>query len=63
MRPLSSEEARTFLKVASEVGDRFEPLYVLAITTGLRRGELLGAPLGCHGFGARCVTSGTRTGA
>ena len=42
MRPLSESEARTFLDVASEAGDRFEPLYVLAITTGLRRGELLG---------------------
>ena len=42
MRPLSESEARTFLDAASEAGDRFEPLYVLAITTGLRRGELLG---------------------
>jgi integrase len=40
MRPLSEAEARTFLDAAR--GDRFEPLYVLAITTGLRRGELLG---------------------
>lgn len=40
MRPLSEAEARAFLGVAR--GDRFEPLYVLAITTGLRRGELLG---------------------
>jgi integrase len=42
MRPLSEAEARTFLDAARETGDRFEPLYVLAITTGLRRGELLG---------------------
>lgn len=42
MRPLSEAEARTFLDTAREAGDRFEPLYVLAITTGLRRGELLG---------------------
>src|SRR5215212_7447737 len=40
MRPLSETEARTFLGTAR--GDRFESLYVLAITTGLRRGELLG---------------------
>ena len=40
MRPLSEAEARAFLEAAR--GDRFEPLYVLAITTGLRRGELLG---------------------
>jgi integrase len=42
MRPLSEGEARTFLYAARASGDRFEPLYVLAITTGLRRGELLG---------------------
>ncbi len=37
---LTLEQATTFLKVVSE--DRFEALFVLAITTGLRRGELLG---------------------
>jgi integrase len=42
MRPLSETEVRTFLDLARESGDRFEALYVLAITTGLRRGELLG---------------------
>jgi integrase len=42
MRPLSEAEARAFLAAARESGDRFEALYVLAITTGLRRGELLG---------------------
>ena len=42
MRPLSEAEARAFLATARESGDRFEALYVLAITTGLRRGELLG---------------------
>jgi integrase len=42
MRPLSEVEARAFLETASESRDRFEALYVLAVTTGLRRGELLG---------------------
>ena len=42
MRPLSEAEARAFLDAARESGDRFEPLYMLAITTGLRRGEILG---------------------
>jgi integrase len=37
---LTLEQATAFLKVVSE--DRFEALYVLAISTGLRRGELLG---------------------
>jgi integrase len=40
MRPLSPEEARKFLEAAR--GDRLEALYILAITTGMRRGELLG---------------------
>jgi integrase len=37
---LSPEEARAFLDAAR--GDRLEALYVVAITVGLRRGELLG---------------------
>ena len=40
MHPLSPNEARAFLEAAR--GERFEALYVLGITTGLRRGELLG---------------------
>jgi integrase len=40
MRPLSSEEARRLLDAAK--GDKLEALYVLAVTTGMRRGELLG---------------------
>jgi integrase len=38
--PLSPEEARTFLDAAS--GDDLEALYVLAVSTGMRQGELLG---------------------
>jgi integrase len=40
MHPLSADETSALLKAAR--GERFEALYVLAITTGLRRGELLG---------------------
>jgi integrase len=40
IRPLSPEQARTLLKEAH--GDRLEALYVLAVTTGMRQGELLG---------------------
>ena len=40
IKPLSSEQVQTFLK--SSEGDRLEAIYVLAITTGLRQGELLG---------------------
>ncbi len=40
MRPLSPIQTRKLLEVAK--GDRFEALYVLAITTGMRQGELLG---------------------
>jgi integrase len=36
----TAEQARSFLKAAH--GDRLEALYVLAITTGMRQGELLG---------------------
>jgi len=40
MRTLSPEEARRFLSLAR--ADRLDALFVLAITTGLRQGELLG---------------------
>jgi integrase len=40
MHPLTSEQARVLMEAAK--GDRHEALYVLAVTTGLRRGELLG---------------------
>lgn len=40
MRPLTPEQARRLL--ISVRGDRFEALYVLAVTSGLREGELLG---------------------
>ena len=40
MQALSPDEARRFLAAAA--GDRFEALYTLAITTGMRQGELLG---------------------
>ena len=40
MHPLSAEEARRLLETAR--GDRLEALYVLAVHTGMRRGELLG---------------------
>ena len=40
MHPLSALEARQLLETAR--GDRLEALYVLAVYTGMRRGELLG---------------------
>jgi integrase len=40
MHPLSASEARRLLEVTR--GDRLEALYVLALHTGMRRGELLG---------------------
>src|ERR687897_2789547 len=39
MHPLSAQEARQLLEAAR--GDRLEVLYVLAVHTGMRRGELL----------------------
>ncbi len=41
IEPLSAGETKKLLTTASEAGDRFEALYVLAVTTGLRQGELL----------------------
>jgi integrase len=38
--PLSPEQAKTLLRAAQ--GDRLEALFVLAVTTGMREGELLG---------------------
>ncbi len=40
MRTLSPEETRYLLEAIRE--DRLEALYVLAVTTGMRQGELLG---------------------
>ena len=40
IRPFSAEEARRFLAVAE--GNRFEALYVLGVTSGMRLGELGG---------------------
>jgi integrase len=40
IKPLTSKQAKMFLKAVR--GDRLEALYVLAITAGLRQGELLG---------------------
>lgn len=40
VRPLTIEQAKQF--VATARGDRFEAFFVLAVSTGLRRGEMLG---------------------
>ena len=40
MTPLSPTQSRTLLEAAK--GNRLETLYVLAVTTGMRQGELLG---------------------
>jgi integrase len=42
MHPLTPEQAKLLLEIAHEATDRLEALYVLAIHTGLRQGELLG---------------------
>src|SRR5215208_2035400 len=42
MHPLTPEQAKLLLQTAHEIGDRLEALYVLAIHTGLRQGEILG---------------------
>lgn len=40
LRTLSAQEVHQLLKLVS--GHRFEPVYVLAVTTGMRQGEILG---------------------
>jgi integrase len=40
MLTLSAEQAQHFLEIAAV--DRFSALYILALTTGMREGELLG---------------------
>src|SRR5215217_289451 len=40
MQPLSPTQARTLLAAAE--GNRLDALFVLAVTTGMRQGELLG---------------------
>ncbi len=40
IQPLSRDQVRTFLETVS--GDRLEALYVVAISAGLRQGEILG---------------------
>ena len=44
--PLSAEQANKLLDVTRDERDRFEAIYVLALTTGLRIGELLGLKWG-----------------
>ena len=44
IEPLDAEQARAFLEAAR--GDRYEALYVLCLTAGLRQGEALGLKWG-----------------
>jgi integrase len=41
MRPLPARQTRQLLRAAREAGDRLEALWVLAVHTGMRPGELL----------------------
>ncbi len=42
IRPLSPDQARKLVVTAREIGDRYAALYVVALHTGLREGEMLG---------------------
>ena len=53
-RVLTQEQVRVLFDAAS--GDRLEALYVLAVATGLRQGELLGLQWGDIDFGRRSLT-------
>ena len=41
MTPLSPAQARTFLRAATDPENRYSAIYVVAVTAGLRQGELL----------------------
>jgi integrase len=67
IHPLTREQARMLLQVASKEGDRFEALYVVALHCGLREGELLGlkwgdVDLSAGSLAVRRTLSETRTG-
>ncbi len=42
IKPLSPDQARTLIETAYATGNRYAALYVLALHTGLREGEMLG---------------------
>jgi len=42
IKPLSPDQARKLIATAYATGDRYAALYVLALHTGLRKGEMLG---------------------
>ncbi len=42
IKPLDTEQAKRLLKTAKEAQPEFHALYVLAVTTGMHSGELLG---------------------
>ena len=44
--PLDRKQAKALLKAARDAGDRVEALYVLAVHTSMRKGELLGLKWG-----------------
>jgi integrase len=44
MQVWAGEDVRKFLGKSAELGGRYHALYVLALTTGMRQGEMLGLP-------------------
>ncbi len=54
IQPLGPDEARIFTEAIR--GDRLEPLYLLALGTGLRQGEILGLAWGDVDLAAATVT-------
>ena len=71
IKPLSPDQARKLIATAYETGNRYAALYVLALHTGMREGEMLGLRWGDLDLGAggatptlhvRRTLSETRTG-
>jgi integrase len=67
IKPLSPDQARKLIAVAEETGDRYAALYVVALHTGMREGEMLGlmwndVDLDAGTLQVRRTLSETRTG-
>ncbi|WP_119068246.1 site-specific integrase [Rubrobacter indicoceani] len=41
IKPLSSDQAKTLVKTAKDIDDRYQALYLVALHTGMRSGEML----------------------
>jgi integrase len=55
INPFTKEEAQTFLKTVSKYYPRYHPLFLCALRTGMRLGELIGLKWGDIDFHGRYI--------